>query len=410
MPKSAGSGVGSSAIDALTDVAISSPAASHILAHNGTLFRNRLGTVYDIRDFGAVGDGVADSTTGFQAAIDAAVTNGGIVFVPPGVFRITAALVMRSFVSVMGTGWKSIIKLGNGVNLNCLKSAATNDATMIDSVVLCNFAVDGNKLQQTDGESAANGGIDKLGLALNGIKNSLIERVYVHDSVHTGIYLAGPNNLVDKCRVTDVGVAGVLTRSGVVFNYLATPHNGCRATNNYVNGIREHGIKAYPDAEDVIIAHNIVGTALDFGIWLQGCHESAVLGNTVDGATEIGIYIGVDATHGVAVDNNIVQNTLVDGVDGGGHGIQFNNVTGGTCNGNILKDNGSVGLRITGTTTALAVSGNSVTGNVVLGIYETGAANYNCITGNACRNNGSNSSSDNASKTGANTVLANNVT
>ena len=48
------------------------------------------GAVFNVLDFGAVGDGVADDTNAFKAAIQAA--NGGCVFVPLGEYRITSPL------------------------------------------------------------------------------------------------------------------------------------------------------------------------------------------------------------------------------------------------------------------------------------------------------------------------------
>ena len=48
-------------------------------------------SVSDVRDFGAVGDGVADDTAAVQRAIDA----GGIVHFPPGVYLISS-IYMRS--------------------------------------------------------------------------------------------------------------------------------------------------------------------------------------------------------------------------------------------------------------------------------------------------------------------------
>jgi hypothetical protein len=43
----------------------------------------------NVRDFGAVGDGVHDETAGIQAALDASQT----LMVPPGTYRLTATLV-----------------------------------------------------------------------------------------------------------------------------------------------------------------------------------------------------------------------------------------------------------------------------------------------------------------------------
>ncbi len=58
------------------------------------------------RDFGVKGDGRADDSAGIQAAIDkaAATFNGGIVFVPPGRFRLTRTIYVWRGVRVIGYG------------------------------------------------------------------------------------------------------------------------------------------------------------------------------------------------------------------------------------------------------------------------------------------------------------------
>lgn len=65
--------------------------------------------VYNIRDYGAVGNGTTDDTIAVQAAIDACVnaTYGGTVFIPPGRYKITASLTTPSTnpkVSLRGVG------------------------------------------------------------------------------------------------------------------------------------------------------------------------------------------------------------------------------------------------------------------------------------------------------------------
>lgn len=71
---------------------------------------NKLRTVIDVKDFGAVGDGVADDTLKIQAAIDAVGGAGGMVFVPRGVYKTTATLKLDSGVIIQGVGIDSLIK------------------------------------------------------------------------------------------------------------------------------------------------------------------------------------------------------------------------------------------------------------------------------------------------------------
>jgi hypothetical protein len=65
--------------------------------------------VFDVRSYGATGDGTTDDTVSLQAAIDAAAVSGGDVFVPAGEYRLTTWLLMRSNVRLYGVGTASIL-------------------------------------------------------------------------------------------------------------------------------------------------------------------------------------------------------------------------------------------------------------------------------------------------------------
>lgn len=66
---------------------------------------------YDVRTYGAVGDGATDDTAAIQAAIQAATsTGGGVVFYPPGTYLVSAELTIVSNVCHVGSGNASVIK------------------------------------------------------------------------------------------------------------------------------------------------------------------------------------------------------------------------------------------------------------------------------------------------------------
>ena len=72
----------------------------------GTNVGDKLAQTVSVKDFGAVGDGVADDTAAIQAAINAMVGIGrGVVYVPPGTYRTTSTITLFGLsVSLEGSG------------------------------------------------------------------------------------------------------------------------------------------------------------------------------------------------------------------------------------------------------------------------------------------------------------------
>jgi hypothetical protein len=128
---------------------------------------------FNVKAFGAVGDGVTDDTAAIQAAIDAASdAGGGIVFVPEGTYLVSisqhpdttsvaAALVLKSRVWLQGAGsGSSTIKLGvvpNAVPSGCvanwqlhiLSNSTPYDTTPKTNIRISDLTVNGNAANQT---------------------------------------------------------------------------------------------------------------------------------------------------------------------------------------------------------------------------------------------------------------------
>lgn len=131
-------------------------------------FPGLMGPVFNVKAFGAVGDGVADDTVAIQAAIDAAealvsvdatpahVTGGSIVWLPPGRYRTTALLTLNaSGVRLCGpsSGASSIVPShgGNGLKID-------GAALYLRHVAVCGLSID------YTGETVAN---DAVGIDVN---------------------------------------------------------------------------------------------------------------------------------------------------------------------------------------------------------------------------------------------------
>lgn len=120
-------------------------------------------TYYNVKQYGAKGDGSTDDTIAIQAAINAAaggVTNGtntvgGVVVFPPGAY-IHTGLVIYSFIHLWGSGiGATILQLKNGANADSVQGY--NAASLIGGSStggvanwsIKDLTIDGNKSNQT---------------------------------------------------------------------------------------------------------------------------------------------------------------------------------------------------------------------------------------------------------------------
>ncbi len=65
---------------------------------------DKLRDVVSVKDFGAVGNDAADDTAAIQAAINSVATSGGVVFFPPGIYRISSLLTLSDGITLQGSG------------------------------------------------------------------------------------------------------------------------------------------------------------------------------------------------------------------------------------------------------------------------------------------------------------------
>lgn len=68
-------------------------------------------TIFNIRDFGATGDGMTDDTASVLKAIDKCMENGGVLYVPSGMYVIRSPLTFKtdSQYTINGDGMSSVL-------------------------------------------------------------------------------------------------------------------------------------------------------------------------------------------------------------------------------------------------------------------------------------------------------------
>ncbi|WP_129312260.1 glycosyl hydrolase family 28-related protein [Streptomyces sp. L2] len=64
-----------------------------------------MSSVFDVTAYGAVGDGAADDSTPIQKAINVASAKGGVVWIPPGAYRLGTGLTVNAPIVIAGAGW-----------------------------------------------------------------------------------------------------------------------------------------------------------------------------------------------------------------------------------------------------------------------------------------------------------------
>jgi hypothetical protein len=71
-------------------------------------------TVFNIRDYGATGDGTTDDTRAVLKAISNCTDNGGVLYIPSGTYVIRSSLIfkMNNQFTISGDGMSSVLLWG----------------------------------------------------------------------------------------------------------------------------------------------------------------------------------------------------------------------------------------------------------------------------------------------------------
>lgn len=159
------------------------------------------GLVYNVRSYGAVGDGVADDSAAVQDTIDAAALAGGSVFLPAGTYALTTSLEYADGVLISGAGRGSTLLAFTGSGYafgNPTPGSTVSDLAISDLSITYGAASSGGiHLQDTQHSTvravAVTGDTGGHGTAIR---------------VSGASYAAALNNLLDEC-VLATGQYGV---------------------------------------------------------------------------------------------------------------------------------------------------------------------------------------------------------
>jgi parallel beta-helix repeat protein len=244
------------------------------VGHNADGTLKGVESAYNVKDYGALGDGSTDDSSAIQSAITAAqADHNGIVFFPQGTYIIGTTPNITSSVMVLGSGLSSILKAKSSTNVNCLQITQTS------YVIIKDLQIDGQASTQSGGISY----IARIGIYINNCDDVRVENCYVHDTYGSGILADDTTNLV----ITNNRVHN--SKDNLIFlrPWSAGTNAGCNGaviSNNSVDGSSYYGICCLHSDNISILGNTAFGNGLldnsqGTGIDLESCRYCTITGN-----------------------------------------------------------------------------------------------------------------------------------
>ncbi len=273
-------------------------------------------SIIDVRDFGAVGDGIADDGKAIRDALrEGARSGGGRVYIPAGRYRYEGLMTLEGCV-VRGAG------IGKTVLLAADRSASA-------------LVVRGRNSGLSDLSIAGAGRVDKrsqanraAGIFVHGARHFRIQRVAVTGMASVGIMIdasggsAMERAVVEDCHIEDTMADGIHMTNGS--RWITVARNVVRNTGDDSIAVVSYRRNASV-CGDIQIVGNLVGwNGHGRGVSTVGGERVIIAGNLISDTNGAGIYIASEGSYNtygcrdVAVVSNRLRNVV--SADGPWHG------------------------------------------------------------------------------------------
>lgn len=248
-----------------------------------------------VTDRGADPSGQGDSTQAFREAVSAA--QGGVVWIPPGEYRLTAALGGVQNVTLQGAGhWHSVVR----------SSRFIDQSSSAGNVHIRDFAVIGEVTERVDShpDNFVNGSLGP---------NSSVSGMWLQH-LKVGLWLTGNNDnlVVENNRILDT------TADGLNLNGTA---RGVRVRNNFLRNQGDDALAMWslntPNTNSSFENNTISQPNLANGIAIYGGTDITVRDNLIADTNALGSGIAIsnqkflDPFHPLAGTITVSGNTLV---------------------------------------------------------------------------------------------------
>lgn len=345
----------------------------------------------NIKDFGAVGDGVADDTTAVQAALDSGLFS---VVIPDGTFLVNNLVVPNTVKLIYGSGT---------LKQKTLDTSNVITATSIDNLTIKDISIVGQAAGDFSVEAFNNGiyltsctNITVLNVKFYTLDN---QPVYARTSAEikvlgnhvegccAGVRFNGvengvisDNNFID-CAVTDGNFVTCIS-----LNSQSVSGGG----QNFNVVISNNNIQGYKNAQGVLVHDGqrvrIIGNHVQDCTWgysanptdaSDNCIDISIVGNTFIGSSsalgsetgEYGIFVGASTgtTKNITISSNVINGAnatwkeVYEGGIGLGGGSEY------TVTGNVISDTYSNGIVINQDNVSNCKISDNIIHNVIAG-------------------------------------------
>ena len=340
--------------------------------------------VFNVKTYGAVGDGSTVDSTSFQDAINAAAVSGGQVYVPAGTY-IVSGVCLASNVVLVGQGiGASILKLNPAAASGQWVIRISEDFdTAANNVTVRDLTIDGNSANW--GQVSTN---KYYGYYLGVSSGTVVTDCFVLNCEFKNcktyaIDVVNASRItIDNCISHDNGFVGGTYNGCSGFEILGddVTVNNCRAWNNSNKGFisGESSVVHYRTKFINCVATNNSNEGFFF-------HDNVTLCSIMGGASKDNTLSGITLTSGA--NNCIISNVLITGNQVHGlflYGSSFNTISGNIFKANALASTGNKEIYLNNTSTYNTIYGNEITSdNSTTSIVENSSADdYNVYQGN----------------------------
>lgn len=266
---------------------------------------------FNVRDYGAVGDGTTDDAAAIQRCIDAS-TDGSMIFFP-SMHAVGTTIQLRGKRTYYGTNG-STVKMAEGASLVAVMASQawlTDEATSGDPINIFNLTVDGNYLGNLSGHGIVLMNFNSV------IRECTVENCYDNNIMLSSIGRSGSSisntcveNRIESCKIgTSLGY-GIYchdTDGKLIDGYI----DSCIVNNTKLDAIHiDRGTGFF-------VSRNYCYGNLSGGITIKNCYNTFIIGNKIDdyGQDNVGsgFVAGIDATiigpRPTIISGNIISTT-----------------------------------------------------------------------------------------------------